>query len=343
MIHDGVKAQMSPNFLSSLTDSESFGGIVTANALEAIFLLDKEGRTVFANPAAEKMFGWSMEELLGKKLHDIVHHHHPDGRIFPMEECPLGDVFATGRSLERHSDIFFDRQGRQVPVSCSNAAILQEEGVVGGVLIVRDVSKQRALDEERELLRTELAHRIKNLLAIVHAVAGQSLKGSDLTAAREKFLGRLAAISEAQDMLEHGQNEKMSVREVVQRAISPFAAGDASITVEGPDIALSAKQALALSITIHELATNATKYGAFSTSTGTVSVSWSISDADPHAFTLSWSENGGPHVETPSRKGFGSRMIERMLAADFNGKVDIHYHPAGIRCHLQGTISSGHS
>lgn len=220
-----------------------------------------------------------------------------------MEDCPLGEVFATGRSLERHSDVFFDRQGRQVPVSCSNAAIVQQEGVVGGVLIVRDVSQQRALDEERELLRSELAHRIKNLLAIVHAVAAQSLKGSDLTVAREKFLGRLAAISDAQGMLEHGQSESLSVREVVQRAIRPFAEGDASITIEGPDIALSAKQALALSMAIHELATNATKYGAFSTSAGTVSVTWSISDADPHAFTLVWSENGGPHVDTPSKKG----------------------------------------
>jgi PAS domain S-box-containing protein len=329
---------MSQDFLSSLTDSASLGGIITAHALEAIFLLDREGRTVFANPAAEKMFGWSMDELVGKKLHDIVHHHYPDGRIFPMEDCPLGDVFATGRSLERHSDIFFDRYGRQVPVSCSNAAIVQEDGVVGGVLIVRDVSKQRALEEERELLRGELAHRIKNLLAIVHAVAAQSLKGSDLASAREVFLGRLAAISEAQNMLEHGQSEKMSVRAVVRRAISPFAANEDAITLDGPDIALSAKQAFALSMAIHELATNATKYGAFSTSTGVVSVTWSISDADHSAFSLTWSEQGGPRVETPSRKGFGSRMIERMLAADFDGKVDIRFQPTGVICHLQGAI-----
>lgn len=329
---------MPQNFLSSLTDSSGLGGIITAHAIEAIFLLDKEGRTVFANPAAEKMFGWSMEELVGKKLHDVVHHHHADGREFPMEECPLGDVFATGRSLERHADIFFDRNGRQVPVSCSNAAIVQQDGVVGGVLIVRDVSKQRALDEERELLRRELAHRIKNLLAIVQAVATQSLKGSDLTAARETFLGRLAAISEAQTMLEHAQNETMSVNTVVQRALGPFAAGDESVAIDGPDIALSAKQALALSMAIHELATNATKYGAFSTSTGTVSVTWSVSDADPSAFSLTWSEQGGPPVEPPSRKGFGSRMIERMLAADFDGRVEIRYQPTGVTCHLQGTL-----
>jgi PAS domain S-box-containing protein len=339
-MHDPVKTSMPHSPLSALADGASFGGIITAHAAEAIFLLDREGRTVFANPAAEKMFGWSKAELVGNKVHDMLHHHHPDGRIFPMEDCPLGDVFATGRSLERHSDVFFDRHGRQVPVSCSNAAIVQDGEVAGGVLIVQDVSKQRALDEERELLRGELAHRIKNLLAIVQAVATQSLKGDDLTAAREIFLGRLAAISRAQTMLEHGQNEKMSLGTVVRRAIGPFAASGDAVTIGGPEIGLSAKQALSLSMAVHELATNATKYGAFSVSTGTVSITWTMSDADPHAFSLTWLEQGGPDVEPPSRKGFGSRMIERMLAADFDGQVGIHYPTTGVRCHLQGSIVS---
>lgn len=329
---------MPQNALSSLTNGESFAGVITANAIEAIFLLDQEGRTLFANPAAEKMFGWSKHELIGQKLHDMVHHHHPDGRPFPMAECPLGDVFATGRSLERHSDIFFDRHGRQVPVSCSNAAVVENGRVAGGVLIVRDISEQRARDEERELLRKELAHRIKNLISIVQAVAAQSLKGDDLSAAREVFLGRLTAISQAQTLLEHGQNEQMSVGAVVQKAMSPFQASGDAIRIEGPDMPLSAKQALALSMAIHELATNATKYGALSVSTGTVSIGWTVSNAPSQNFSLTWCEAGGPPVKPPSRKGFGSRMVERMLAAEFNGQVEIMYEPTGVQCRLEGTL-----
>jgi PAS domain S-box-containing protein len=339
MKYDVGKTKMPQNVLSSLTDSASFASVITAHAIEAIFLLDDEGRTLFANPAAEKMFGWSKDELMGKKLHDILHHHHPDGRPFPMSECPLGEVFATGRSLERHSDIFFDRQGRQVPVSCSNAAIVEDGRVAGGVLIVRDVSEQRALDEERELLRKELAHRIKNLIAIVQAVATQSLKGEDLAAAREVFLGRLTAISHAQTLVEHGQNEQMSVTAVAQKAMSPFRASVDAIRIDGPETPLSAKQALALSMALHELATNATKYGALSVPTGRVTILWSVSNAAPYDFSLTWSEEGGPPVEPPSRKGFGSRMVERMLAADFGGKVEILYQQTGVTCHLQGTIT----
>ncbi|MCF6370134.1 PAS domain-containing protein [Rhizobium sp. TRM95001] len=99
--------------------------------------MDRDGCTLFANPAAERLFGWSQNELLGRKLHDVIHHHHPDGTPFPMSECALGEVFATGRSLKAHEDVFFHRDGRQIPVSCSNAAITRNGEVIAGVLVVR--------------------------------------------------------------------------------------------------------------------------------------------------------------------------------------------------------------
>jgi PAS domain S-box-containing protein len=95
--------------------------LVMEHAADAIFLLNDAGETVYANPAAEQMFGWSKAELVGNKLHEMVHHLHPDGRPYPMEDCPLGRVFFSGKSLQSHEDTFFHKDGRPVPVACSNA------------------------------------------------------------------------------------------------------------------------------------------------------------------------------------------------------------------------------
>ncbi len=98
--------------------------LIVENAADSIFVMDVEGRTVFANPAAERTFGWSNEELSGKILHDLVHHHYPDGRPFPMAECPLGQVFQARVTLEKHEDVFFHRDGTSIHVACSNAPVM---------------------------------------------------------------------------------------------------------------------------------------------------------------------------------------------------------------------------
>jgi PAS domain S-box-containing protein len=127
------------------------------HAADAVFLLNEEGRTVYANPAAERMFGWSKPELEGRKLHELVHDRHPDGRPYPMEDCPLGRVFVGGRSLYSHEDTFFHKDGRPVPVACSNAPVIRDGVVEGGVLIVRDISgarrAQQALAESEARFR----------------------------------------------------------------------------------------------------------------------------------------------------------------------------------------------
>jgi PAS domain S-box-containing protein len=126
-----------------LQERLAFSQLVMEHAADAVFLLNEEGRTVYANPAAERMFGWSRSELEGKKLHEVVHDRHPDGRPYPMEDCPLGRVFFNGESLFSHEDTFFHKNGRPVPVACSNAPVLRDGAVEGGVLIARDISDAR--------------------------------------------------------------------------------------------------------------------------------------------------------------------------------------------------------
>jgi PAS domain S-box-containing protein len=116
---------------------------ITDNTAEALFLMDGEGRIDFMNPAAERMFGFSPNEMMGQVLHDLVHHHHPDGRPFPMKECPLAAVFEAGIGLKVHDDVFFRKDGAPLPVSCSNTPIVKEGRIVGAALVVRDVSDQK--------------------------------------------------------------------------------------------------------------------------------------------------------------------------------------------------------
>lgn len=314
---------------------DELAGLITRHALEAIFLLDGQGRTVFANPAAEALFGWSMAELLDRPLHDMLHHHHPDGRPFPMQDCPLGRVFATGESLRAHEDVFFHRDGRPIPVSCSNAAVLRDGVVTGGVLIVRDISERRLYERHRELLLDELNHRVRNMLAVVRAVANQSLTGQDMAAARESFLSRLDAMAEAQALLTQDGGIEAPLRSVIEHALRAFPTGDGAVRLEGPAVTLSQRKALTLAMAVHELATNATKYGALSRPGGAVRVSWSGADSAAQPLRLVWQEAGGPPVRPPRHTGFGTRMIRQALAAEFEAEIDLDFAPGGLVCTLR--------
>ncbi|WBV45195.1 sensor histidine kinase [Pseudoroseomonas cervicalis] len=313
---------------------DGLAGLITRHAVEAIFLLDSEGRTVFANPAAEAMFGWSAEELADRKLHDMLHHHHPDGRPFPMSECPLGRVFETGESLRSHEDVFFHRDGRPIPISCSNAAVLREGRVIGGVLIVRDISERRLYERHRELLLDELNHRVRNMLAVVRAVADQSMTGQDMAAAREAFLSRLDAMAEAQSLLTRDGGIEAPLHSVIEHALRAFPAGGA-VRLEGPPVTLPPRKALTLSLAVHELATNATKYGALSRPGGQVRITWSGADTPAQPLRLRWHEAGGPPVRPPLRTGFGTRMIRQALAAEFEAEIDMDFAPEGLVCTLR--------
>jgi PAS domain S-box-containing protein len=154
----GTPGRAATDRLSELQEQLAVSQLVMEHAADAVFLLNEEGETVYANPAAEAMFGWTMPELARRKLHELVHYRHPDGRPYPMDDCPLGRVFFSGKSLYSHEDTFFHKDGRPVPVACSNAAVVRDGIVEGGVLIVRDISdarrSQQALAESEARFRS---------------------------------------------------------------------------------------------------------------------------------------------------------------------------------------------
>lgn len=220
--------------------------------------------------------------------------------------------------------------------------IFNEDGKPTHLLsISRDITDQwrserdlREAAERQALLAGELAHRIKNTLAMVGAIANQTMRGDSVANAREAFAARLMTLSHAHDILTQTSWASAPIKDVVEGALRPHRSGMGRIVASGPDVWLAPKQALALAVAIHELATNAAKYGSLSTDGG-VEIVWTNGGAEP-VFRFVWKETGGPNVIAPAKSalGFGTRLIEKMLANDFNGAVQIHYHPGGVACEL---------
>jgi two-component sensor histidine kinase len=204
--------------------------------------------------------------------------------------------------------------------------IFGEDGAPASLLsISRDISAARLLELERELLANELNHRVKNVLAVVQAIAVQSFRGGERSQ-MNAFTARLAALGAAQDLLIQTVWRSASIRDVVEKALAPHCLED-RCTIHGTSHELDGKRALALALALHELATNAIKYGALSNDSGRVSVEWHISESE---LRLCWRESGGPAVRDPGPPGFGTRIVTRNLAAEFNGHVDLQHKPAGI-------------
>jgi len=216
--------------------------------------------------------------------------------------------------------------------------IRDENGVVQGMMdtVIETTGKMEAQRQAR-LLNGELEHRIKNTLSIVTAIVGQTLRLADSAEqALETLELRIAALARAQSPLTGSNIGEADIEAVIRSALEPFTGDIDRIRVQGPAVMLSSKQSLTLSLAIHELATNALKYGALSNDTGRIVVAWSTGrPGSEDGFDLTWHEMDGPAVGEPSRKGFGSRILERALPQVFSGNARLTYPPVGLRLELK--------
>ncbi len=198
--------------------------------------------------------------------------------------------------------------------------------------IMQDITAAKMAEQRQALLTHELQHRIKNILATVSAIASQTLRNGDLITARESFLTRLKALSEAHNLLTDTRWTNASLRGVLDASLAPHKLGQ-RVALAGDDLRLNPRMALSLALAVNELATNAMKYGSLSTDAGIVELNWTIRNADGEGgreLVWTWRESGGPPVSPPTRRGFGSVLIERVLGADFGGEVSIDYAPTGV-------------
>ena len=215
--------------------------------------------------------------------------------------------------------------------------------------LFEDVTEARRSEEHRRLLSNELNHRMKNTLAIVLSIVNNSLRGaSDTATARTDINGRILALNRANDLLTAESWSAASTLEIVQGVATTLGLSSTRLELSGEAVRLGPTPALQLALALHELATNAVKYGALSNDTGKLAMTWGVEDVDGvSTFTFDWLERGGPTVAPPTRQGFGSRLIERATAGAFNGEVTLDYLPKGLHWRLRapyaGLLASGRS
>jgi two-component sensor histidine kinase len=203
-----------------------------------------------------------------------------------------------------------------------------------------DIDERKRAEERRTLLINELNHRVKNTLAAVQSIARQTLRSDrDLAEANEVFTARLVSLSAAHDVLTRENWEGAGLREVVHVALAPF--DESRIAAVGREVRLGARAALALGMALHELATNATKYGALSTEAGGVTLTWRARRGDEGwLLDLEWREHGGPRVEAPKRRGFGSRLLTQGVRSDLNGAAELEFAPEGVICRITAPLET---
>jgi two-component sensor histidine kinase len=203
-----------------------------------------------------------------------------------------------------------------------------------------DIDERKRAEERRTLLIHELNHRVKNTLAAVQSIARQTLRSErDPAEMSEVFTARLVSLSAAHDILTRENWEGAGLRELAQVALGAF--DERRIRMSGPDVRLGARAAIALSMALHELATNAAKYGALSGEAGNVALAWTTRRAnDEVLLELEWRETGGPPVAAPKRRGFGSRLLTQGVRADLNGAAELRFEPDGVICRITAPLDT---
>jgi PAS domain S-box-containing protein len=204
---------------------------------------------------------------------------------------------------------------------------------LGGVCM--DVTTRKHAEAERDLLVAELSHRVKNTLATVLSIERQSFsKASSIEDARRSFGARIQALAQTHGRLADKNWSGVSLQTLFLDELAPYRREDSgNVKLDGSTVVLNPKCALTLGLAIHELATNAAKYGALSAKSGSVEVSWQIDPRD-RQLRICWIESGGPAVERPTRSGFGRLLLERALASDLKGSVDLDFVAEGLKCHI---------
>jgi len=289
---------------AALRESERRLNAVLDNASVAVFLMDERQHCAYMNAAAERLTGYAFEETRGRPLHDVVHHTRPDGSHFPIEECAIDRAFPENNN-QQGEEVFVHKDGHFYPVAFTASPIRDDASrTIGTIIEVRDITEQKRTEQARELLMREVDHRARNALTVVQSLV-QLTNAPDLPVYREILLGRVSALARAQGSLAAEHWEGAPVEAVLAKELSAIAPPEA-FSLDGPARMLQPEQVQPLGMIVHELATNAVKYGALARKGGQVSVTWRPTAG---GLAFEWRERGGPHVQPPYGRGFGSRLI----------------------------------
>jgi PAS domain S-box-containing protein len=319
-ITDRKRAEESAQRLASIVECSD----------DAIVSKDLEGVITSWNRGAERLFGYTAQEAVGKPVSMLI----PADR--KNEEPEILRRVRSGEKIDHYDTIRRRKDGSLIDISLTVSPVKDAEGrIVGASKIARDITDRRRAHEQQVLLLNEMKHRIKNTLATVQSIAVQTLRTipDDVRAA---FIARLHAMAATHDLLSLESWNRAPLNELVARVLEAFQEKHCKrFVIDGPaNIFLDANTSLLLGMALHELATNAVKYGALSNASGHVRISWkSTPGKQGTLMSLLWDECDGPRVKPPEHKGFGSLLLERALQRELGARIA--FNPEGLACRFE--------
>lgn len=292
----------------------------------SLFTTDTDLLITGWNAGCERLLGWDAEEVIGHPA-ELIFTPEDIAQQAPQREAEI--ALSQGRAANerwhmRKNDSRFWGSGLVMPLR-------DGDQVVGFVKIMRDQTERRRAEQSQKLLLGEFTHRVKNTLALVQALSDHTLRSTPAPAEFARaFRDRLSALARAHDVLTKDMWDRASMTEVIEVSLGAWRAGG-RITAEGREIWLKPQQATTFSLALHELATNAAKYGALSAPVGRIAVAWSGSEE----ILFTWEERGGPPVAQPTRTGFGTVILSQALGSTVGGEVRLAFPPQGFRLELR--------
>ena len=315
---------------AALAASEQRYRSLVDNANDIVATLDLEFRFTSVNPAVERILGYKPEEMVGTPLSEYV----PDDQL-AMHTAMLQRKLEGEGSTQYEMQLFGKDRKERLTLEVNSKLVFDGDGKPVGIhSISRDVSERKEAEARQLVLIRELQHRSKNLLAVMQSIVTNTLARSrDLRSATDAVVGRLHALGHAQEFVVSGPSGGAPLRNIVEAELSPFAA---QVKIDGIPLVVGGAFGQQFALVIHELATNAAKYGALSRPNGHVLISWEVKQqsADP-ALAFSWIERGGPRVKPPKKQGFGSQLISIAL----NGEPRISFGEVGFEFAVEVPLS----
>jgi two-component system CheB/CheR fusion protein len=299
---------------------------------DLVFVKDLESKALLRNPAA--LFGKTWEEVEGRK--EMEWHRDPQ----EAEQVVANDrkVIEAGTSMQ-FVEQFTTLQGMRTLLSTKSPLFDEDGKIVGTIGVSTDITERENRARHFEFIMRELSHRTKNLLMMIQAVARQSIRqSSSLEDFEREFNDRLASLARLHDLLIQEEWRGASLRAITQTQVRPF--GGNRIKIDGPEILLRPDIAQVISMVFHELATNASKYGALSNGSGDVRILWDFVGDRRNRLSLRWEETGGPAVVLPQRRGFGSVVLERMALQIPDASASLKFRTTGVVWYLEAPLES---
>ena len=300
---------------------------------DGVIATDPSGSVLLLNRIAEQMTGWSVAEARGRPIWEVFRVIDANTRK-PVDDPALKALRERAVTRLESGALLVTRDEREIPVEHSGAPILGFDGsLAGAVLIFRDVTERRRTAQRQSMLVGELNHRVKNALAIVQSLVQASLRQATSRPAQamaQTLAERLQALHRAHDLLLESQWSGASLKAMVERELDPYKREDGpKILIKGPDVLLPPASTSILAMTLHELATNAVKYGALSQNNGQLAINWKT--ARGNRLMLTWEERGSLHpVPTKRGSGFGMQLIDKGIRHNLGGETKVEFRPAGL-------------